>query len=68
MSSRRKARVRGVSETLEDGQDEGGSLAGAGLGCGEDVAAGEDEGDGRALHGRRLCVALSRNGGEKVGR
>ena len=68
MSSRREARIRGVSEALEDWQDEGGRLAGSGLGCGEDVAAGEDEGDGRALHGRRLCVALSRNGGEKVGR
>ncbi len=68
MSSRRKARVGGVSETLEDGQDEGGSLAGAGLGGGENVAAGEDEWDCRALDGRRLRVPLPRYCGEKVGR
>jgi len=44
MSSRREARVRGASKALEDWQDKGGRLAGSGLGCGEDVAAGEDEG------------------------
>ena len=38
-------------EALEDRQDERGGLAGAGLGAGEDVAAGEDERDRLALDG-----------------
>ena len=39
-----------------------------GLGGGEDVLAGEDEGDGAFLDGGGLGVALLRDGPEEVGR
>ena len=39
------------AEALEDRQRERGGLAGAGLGGGENVAAGEDERDGLVLDG-----------------
>ena len=39
VAGRREARVRVAAQAVEDGQDEGGGLAGAGLGGGEDVAA-----------------------------
>jgi len=39
----------GGMESLQDGQHEGGGLAGAGLGAGHEVAAGEDERDRVAL-------------------
>ena len=64
-------RERGVGvrpEAVEDRQREGGGLAGAGLGGGEDVAAGEDEGDGLRLDGRGLGVALLGDGLEEIGR
>ncbi len=54
-------------EDLEHRQDERGGLAGAGLGAGEDVAAGEDEGDRLALDGGGLGVALVRDGAEQLG-
>ena len=55
-------------EPVEDRQREGRGLAGAGLGGGEDVAAGEDEGDGLGLDGGRADVALLRDGLEEIGR
>jgi hypothetical protein len=39
------------------GQREGGRLAGAGLGGGDEVAAGQDDGDGPQLDGRGIGVA-----------
>ena len=45
------------AEALQDGQHEGGRLAGAGLGAADDVAAGDDLGNGLLLDGRRLLVA-----------
>ena len=62
------ALVGGVAEVLQDRQNESGGLAGSGLGGGEDVAAGNDQRDGRALDRRRLRVSLSRDCGEEVGR
>ena len=53
-----KRRVGVRPEPVEDRQREGGGLAGAGLGGGEHVAAGEDEGDGLGLDGCGLCVAF----------
>ena len=53
---------------LEDGEGEGGGLARARLGGGEDVAPGEDMGDGRGLDGGGLGIALLRDGGKQVGR
>ena len=64
MPRRREACVGGVSKAFEDRQDEGGGLAGAGLGGGKHIAAVEDEWNRRALYGRRLRVALSRDCGE----
>ncbi len=55
-------------EQLEDRQDEGGRLAGAGLGAGEHVAPGEDERDGFGLDRGGLCVALGGDRAEKLGR
>ena len=46
-----------AQELVQDRQEEGGRLAGAGLGGGDEVAAGEDGGDGLGLDGRRLGVA-----------
>jgi hypothetical protein len=54
-------------EPLKDRQHEGGRLAGAGLGAGEDVASGQHVGDGLRLDGRRLGVALGRYGAKKLG-
>ena len=42
---------------LQSGQDEGGRLAGAGLGAAEDVTAGQGERDGLFLDGGRFGVA-----------
>ena len=55
-------------EPLEERQHERGGLAGAGLGAGEQVAAGEDERDGLALDGRGLGVALVGDGAQVRGR
>ena len=52
---------------LQHGQHEGRGLAGAGLGAGEQVAAGEDDGDGLRLDGRRLGVALVGDGAQGFG-
>jgi hypothetical protein len=40
----------------DDGKEESGSLAGAGLGAGHQVTLGHDDGDGVLLHGRRTVV------------
>jgi hypothetical protein len=57
-----------VGEALEDRQHEGRGLAGAGLGAGEQVAAGENERDRLALDGRRLGVTLVGDRTEELGR
>ena len=49
--------VRHAEEPVQDRQQEGGGLAGAGLGGGDQVAAGQDGRDGLGLDRRRLGVA-----------
>ena len=64
-------RERGVGvrpQPVEDGQGEGRRLAGAGLGGGEDVAALEDERDGRGLDRGGGGVALLGDGLQQIGR
>ncbi len=55
-------------EQLEHRQHEGGRLAGAGLGAGEQVATGEDERDRLALDGGGFRVALVGDGTKELGR
>ncbi len=55
------------AKVLEHGQHEGRRLAGAGLGAGHQVAAGEDERDRLGLDGGGLGVALVRDGAEEFG-
>ena len=55
-------------QALEDRQHEGRSLAGARLGCGEEIPAGQDDGDRLVLHGGGLGVALVRDGANELGR
>ena len=57
---------RGV-QTLEERQDEGGGLAGPGLGAGQHVAAGQHERNRLGLHGGGLGVALRGDRAEKLG-
>ena len=68
VTGRREAGVRLVAEAVEDGQDEGGRLAGAGLRRGEDVSALEDERDGRLLDGGRGRIPLLGDHAHEVGR
>ena len=68
VAGRRERRVRVRPEAIEDRQRERGGLAGAGLGRREDVASGEDEGDGGFLDRRRGGVALFGDGLEQIGR
>ena len=68
VAGRRERRVRVGPQAVEDGQREGRRLAGPGLGGGEDVAAGEDEGDGGCLDRRRGGVALFGDGLQQIGR
>src|SRR5205807_3669612 len=69
VGGRRDARERvGRVEPLEERQHEGRRLAGPGLGAGEQVAALEDDGDGLALDGGGLGVALVGNGAQVFGR
>ena len=58
---------RGVQQ-LQDRQHEGGRLAGARLGAGEHVTAGENVRDGLGLDGRGLGVALGLDGPKELGR
>ncbi len=55
-------------EAVEDRQRESRRLAGTGLGRREHVAAGEDQGDGLGLDGRRLRVAFLQDCLEEIGR
>ena len=68
MAGRREGRVRVGPEALEDGEDEGGRLAGPGLGRAHDVATLEDERDRLDLDGRGRGEALVGNGAEEFGR
>ena len=61
-----RARARPFSSKREHGQDEGGGLAGAGLGDAENVAAGQNVGDRLFLDGGGGGVTGSRNGGEDL--
>ena len=58
----RRVRVR---QSLQRGQREGGRLAGARLGHREDVAAGEERGDGLGLDGGGVGEARVADGGEQ---
>ena len=44
----------GGEDLVEDGEEEGGGLAGAGLGAGHEVPPVQDHGDRVLLHGRGL--------------
>ena len=55
-------------QALDHRQHEGRRLAGAGLGAGEEVAAGEDERDGLGLDRGRLGVALVGDRAKELGR
>ncbi len=55
------------AETREEGEGEGGGLAGAGLGDAEEVAAVEDGRDGSGLDGRGGGVGLFGEGAEDEG-
>ena len=55
-------------QQLQDRQHECRGLAGAGLGAGEHVATCEHVRDGLGLDGRRLGVALGRDGTKELGR
>src|SRR4029079_14911519 len=57
-----------LAEELEDRQDECRRLARARLGAREEVAPRENVGDGLGMDGRRLGVALARNGAKELGR
>ena len=58
----------GLVQDLDDREDEGRGLAGAGLGAGEEVAALEDQRDRLALDRGGLGVALVGDGAEQLGR
>ncbi len=49
--------ARAVQQSVQDGQHEGGRLAGAGLGGADQVLPGHRSRDGRFLDGRRFPVA-----------
>ena len=61
-----RARARPFSSRVSIGKDEGGGLAGAGLGDAENVAAGEDVRDGLFLDGGRSGVTGGRDCGEHL--
>jgi hypothetical protein len=68
MAGRRRAAAGQGQDALQDGQHEGGRLAGAGLGAAHDVLAADDERDGLGLDRRRLGVALVEHGAQQFGR
>ena len=68
MAGRGEARVGLAAKAIEDGKDEGGGLAGAGLGRGEDVASLEDDGDGLGLDRGGGLLALFRDNADEIGR
>jgi hypothetical protein len=53
---------------LQQRQREAGGLAGAGLGAGEHIAAGENDRDGLRLYGCGLAVALIVDSAGEFGR
>jgi hypothetical protein len=55
------------AQALQDRQGEAGGLAGAGLRGGEQVAAGEDDGDGLRLDRRGNGVALLGDSAQQLG-
>ena len=55
-------------QALEHRKDEGGRLAGPGLGAGEDVTSFEDERDRLGLDGGWFGVALLGDDADKLGR
>ena len=63
---RARGAARPVDEPVQDRQQEGGGLAAAGHGAGEDVAAGERGRDGLGLDGRRAREAEFLDGLEEA--
>jgi len=61
MFGRRRAAARKGQDALQDGQREGGRLAGAGLGAAHDVLAADDERNCLSLDRRRLGITLFEN-------
>jgi hypothetical protein len=61
------AGIRLFGKILDQGQGEPGRLAGARLGGAEEVAAGEDDGDGLRLDGGRDGVSLVRDCADELG-
>jgi hypothetical protein len=59
--------IRLFGKILDQGQGEPGGLAGARLGGAEEVAAGEDDGDGLRLDGGRDGVSLVRDCADELG-
>jgi hypothetical protein len=57
-----------LPQEVEDRQGEGGGLAGPGLGGGEQVASGKDDGNGLRLDGGGFGVALLRDCAKQLGR
>src|SRR5262249_44695224 len=51
---------------VEEGEQEGGRLAGAGLGLADHVSTGQRLGDERGLNGGRLAVAGAVEGGQQL--
>ena len=64
----RAGSLLGLAEALQHRQHERGRLAGARLGAGHEVAAGEDERDGLGLDRGGFGVALVGDGVEQLGR
>jgi len=62
------ARAGFPREQLQHRQREAGGLAGAGLRGAEQIAPGEDYGDGLRLDGGRYGVTLLGDGAEQLGR
>jgi hypothetical protein len=55
------------AEAVEDGEGEGGGFAGAGLGGGDEIAAGEDDGNRLLLDGRGRGVTFGGDGADDTG-
>jgi len=66
-NERARQTSRNSVELLQDGQHEGGGLAGAGLGAGEHVAAGKNRGNGLGLDGSGVGVAFFGQGTQQLG-
>ena len=66
MARGRMARVGLGAQELEEGKREAGGLAGARLGCAQEVFAGEYNGNGLRLDGGGRGVALFRDCAEEL--